>query len=321
MKELGDVVARRLVYYHLMDSDENEGSSRWADLTHECLINILSRLSLEDRWRVAMRVCKSWLEACKDPYLNAVLDLDPYFDAVTDSPRFWTLEFERIVDNMLGNVAVWSKGSLTCVRVRHCSNKSLSLVAQRCHNLEVLSIKSCPRVTDKVMAEVALGCPKIRELDISYCYEISHKSLSVIGSRCPNLHTLRRNFMNALESGRHIHSVPRAYLNACPQDGDIEAAAISECMPCLLHLELRSSKLTAKGIALISQGCQDLEYVDLCGCLNLKGRDITNACSGLKNLKEVKKPDFYIPRSAFQSERYSHWRLYDERFQTDIFRP
>lgn len=170
------------------------------------------------------------------------------------------------------------------------------------------------------MAEIASGCPKIKELDISYCYEISDRSLAVIGSHCPNVNMLKRNLMNWLDPSQHVGIVPFEYLNACPQDGDSEAAAISKFMPRLLHLEVRFLKLTAKGLALISQGCEDLEYVDLSGCANVTSRDIANASLNLKKLKTMKKPNFYIPRSVFHTERYGHWSLYDERFQTDVFR-
>lgn len=170
------------------------------------------------------------------------------------------------------------------------------------------------------MAEIASGCPKIKELDISYCYEISDKSLAAVGSHCPNLNMLKRNLMNWLDPSQHVGIVPFEYLNACPQDGDSEAAAISKFMPHLLHLEVRFLKLTAKGLSLISQGCVDLEYIDLSGCANVTSRDIANASLNLKKLKTMKKPNFYIPRSVFHTERYGHWSLYDERFQTDVFR-
>ncbi|KAL0289257.1 UNVERIFIED_CONTAM: F-box protein SKIP1 [Sesamum angustifolium] len=272
-----------------MDDEDNKDAAEtercaaadWAELTHECLINIFSRLSLQDRWRGAMRVCKGWHEVCKDPCLNSVLDLECHFDSTPELPRFWTPEFERKIDNMLESVVVWSAGSLTEIRVRHCSDRSLSLVAQRCPNLEVLSIKSSPHVTDAIMAEIASGCPKIKELNISYCYEISHKTLAIIGSHCPNIYMLKRNY---------------------ELDGDSEAAAISKFMPHLLHLELRFPKLTAKGLTLISEACENLEYLDLSGCANVTSRDIATASSNLKKLKTIKKPNFYIPRSVFHTE-------------------
>ncbi|XAR51134.1 hypothetical protein NMG60_11005681 [Bertholletia excelsa] len=307
------------------DSSFGEGaelgvSSDWADLTRECLINVLSRLTLEDRWTGVMFVCKSWLCASKDPSLHLVFDLESYFDSAAESPRWWNPEFQRRVDSMIRSVVECSDGSTTEIRVRHCSDRSLALIAERCQNLRVLSVKSCPNVTDESLEKIAVCCPKLEELDISYCYEISHESLAVIGKNCPNLKVLKRNLMNWLDSSQYRGIVPTEYLDACPQDGDSEAAAIGKFMPHLLHLELRFSKLSARGLGLISEGCLNLEYLDLFGCANVTSREIANASSNLKNLKTIKKPNFYIPRSVFHTERYGHWNLYDERFQTDVFR-
>ncbi|XWS26235.1 hypothetical protein CRYUN_Cryun26dG0014100 [Craigia yunnanensis] len=134
------------------------------------------------------------------------------------------------------------------------------------------------------------------------------------GRNCPILTVLKRNLMNWLDPSQHVGIVTYDYLNACPQDGDTEAAAIGKFLPQLEHLEIRFSKLSTKGLGSICEGCLKLEHLDLSGCANLTSRDIVNATSNMKDLKEVKKPNFYIPRSAFHTERYGHWRLYDERF-------
>jgi len=91
--------------------------------------------------------------------------------------------------------------------------------------------------------------------------------------------------------------------------------------PCLIwsNLKIHFSKLSVRGLTLICEGCPNLKYLDLSGCMNLTGRDIAKASLGVKGL-EIKKPNFYIPRSVFNMERYGHWSLYDERFQTDVFR-
>ncbi|KAL6221541.1 hypothetical protein ACLB2K_004937 [Fragaria x ananassa] len=301
------------------DTDESrpESEAGWAELTHECLANIIARLSFQHRWR-AMLVCKSWLLACKDPHLNSGFVLEP--ESVPESALWWDPDLGRKVDSILRSVAEWSQGSLREIRTRNCSNVSLSFVAQRCPNLEVLSIKSCPNVTDASMADIAFRCPMIKELDISYCHEISHESLLLIGRNCPNLTIVKRNALNLLDPSEHAGIVPDEYFKTCPQDGNSEADAIGKSMQNLKHLELRFSKVTAKGLGLIAAGCLKLEYLDVFGCANLTNRDINNATSELKNLKEIKKPNFYIPRSVFHTERYGHWRLYDERFQTDVFR-
>ncbi|KAL8160655.1 hypothetical protein V2J09_002192 [Rumex salicifolius] len=300
--------------------ESSSNSSDWAELTRECLINVLSRLSFEERWIRAMLVCKPWLQASKDPSLNTVFNLDPYFDSSPDSARLWTPEFESKIDSMLRSVAVCSDGDLKEIRVRHCSDRVLEFAVQRSPRLEVLSVKSSQSVTNAGISAVALNCPQLKELDISYCHEISHESLLLIGRSCPNLSVLKRNFMNWLDPSQHTGIVPDEYLKGSPQDGDSEAAAVAETMPQLVHLELQFCKLTAKGLVLISEGCQKLEFMDLSGCGNLTSREVVNACVKLKGLKTVKKPNFFIPRSVYHTQRYGHWNLYDERFQTDIFR-
>ena len=106
-------------------------NSDWAELTRECLIDILSRLELEKRWKGPMLVCKPWMEACRDPSLNSVLNLEPYFELSAESIRWWTPEFERRIDGILLSVSNWSHGLLTEIRVRHCSDHALIFVAQR----------------------------------------------------------------------------------------------------------------------------------------------------------------------------------------------
>lgn len=108
------------------------GRADWAELTHECLTNILSRLTFEDRWRGTMLVCKSWFRAFKDPSLHTTFNLDPQFDPPPELARWWTPDFERKIDSMLRSVVEWSDGALTEIRVRHCSDRSLAFVAERC---------------------------------------------------------------------------------------------------------------------------------------------------------------------------------------------
>ncbi|XP_058067698.1 F-box protein SKIP1-like [Magnolia sinica] len=304
-----------------MGAKEIENHRDWADLTHVCLINVLSRVGHEDRWKGPMLVCRSWLHASKDPSLFSTFDLEPRFQSTTseDSPLWWRPDFEAKIDGMLRSAVDWSEGRIEEIRVRHCSDRSLAFAAERSPNLQVLSIKSCPNVTDTSIAKIASRCCMLRELDISYCYEISYKSLELIGRGCPNLKVLKRNLMNWLDPSQHSGIVPSAYLNALPQDGDREASVIAEHMCNLEHLELKFSKMSDKGLALISDGCGSLEHLDLFGCANLRSQAMEHAFAKLKNLKKLVRPNFFIPRSSFNAERYGHWRLYDERFQTGAF--
>lgn len=125
--------------------------------------------------------------------------------------------------------------------------------------------------------------------------------------------------MNWPDPSQYKGIVPNDYLNAIPQDGDREAQAIANNMKNLHHLELHFSNMTSIGLSYIAKECEDLEFLDLSGCVNLTSRSMEEASTNLKNLKRLVKPNFFIPRSTFNMERYGHWQLYDERFQTGAF--
>jgi hypothetical protein len=117
-----------------------EKESKWGELSQDCLIDIFIRLSVEDQWRGAMLVCKSWFSAFKEePSLHSVFNLDPYFPKPLElpmtiqfeSPRWWTLQFESKIDSMLRSIIQWTHIFLTQIRIQHCSDRSLTLVAQR----------------------------------------------------------------------------------------------------------------------------------------------------------------------------------------------
>ncbi|KAL6199094.1 hypothetical protein ACLB2K_028881 [Fragaria x ananassa] len=240
-----------------------------------------------------MLVCKSWLLACKNPHLNSGFVLVP--NSVPEATRWLAPEIGRKVDSILRSVAEWREGSLREIRTGNCSDVSLSFVAERCPNLEVLSIKCSSNVTDASMAHIALRCSMIMELDISFCHGISHESLLLIGRNCPNLTILKRNFLNIPDYSGAAGVVPYGYLdilytNRSEDRVSEEADAIGKSMPNLKYLELRFSKVTAKGLGLIYAGCRKLEYLDVFGCENLTRRAIDNAMSELPNLKEIRKP-------------------------------
>ncbi|XP_022888174.1 F-box protein SKIP1-like isoform X2 [Olea europaea var. sylvestris] len=185
-------------------ADSGELARDWAGLISECLRNILSRLSLEDRWLGAMLVCKAWLQECKDPTLNSVLDLETNFDSVTELPRFWTPEFESRIDNVIISVVGWSNGSLSEIRVRHCSDRSLSLVARRDGNLEAAAIgNSMPHLLQlelqfsKLMGVgldlICEGCLDLEYIDLSGCRSVSRRAIENAKSKLKKLEIKKPN--------------------------------------------------------------------------------------------------------------------------------
>ncbi|XP_024011800.1 putative F-box/LRR-repeat protein 19 isoform X2 [Eutrema salsugineum] len=278
-------------------------SINWAELTRECLIDIFSRLSQEQRWIGPMLVCKTWMNACQDPSFNTTFDLETRFLSFPESINWWIPEFEDKVDSLLRSVVDQSQGGLTEIRVRHCTDHSLSYAAERCPNLEVLWIKSCPNVTDASMISIASNCPNLRVLDMSYSYGISHESLIMLGRNCQKLDILKRNLYPRLNPLRPVIVAPLDYLASYPKNANVEAEIIGRHMPQLKHLEFRYTTLTAKGLASVCEGCLDLEYMDLYGCISLTSDVITTSTSTLRNLREIKKPDFNFPMAILRMSR------------------
>ncbi|EOA18905.1 hypothetical protein CARUB_v10007535mg [Capsella rubella] len=272
----------------------------WSEMTRECLLDIFSRLSQEQRWIGPMLVSKSWMSACYDPSLNTTFDLEDRFLSYPESINWWTPEFEDKVDSFLQTVVDRSEGGLTEIRVRHCTDRSLSYAAERCPKLEVLWIKSCPNVTDASMMNIASNCRNLKELDISYSYGISHESLTMLGRNCQNLKTLKRNQYPRLNPHMPTVIAPLDYLARFPRYGNAEAEIIARHMPQLKHLEIRYSTLTAQGLASVCESCQDLEYMDLYGCISLGSEQITACTSSLIRLREINKPHFNFPMAILR---------------------
>ncbi|XP_013596971.1 PREDICTED: putative F-box/LRR-repeat protein 19 [Brassica oleracea var. oleracea] len=266
----------------------------WSELAPECLLDIFSRLSMGQRWNGPMLVCKTWMNLCQDPSFNTVLDLEAEFLSSPESFYWWSPEFEEKVDSTIRSAVDQSQGSLTEVRVRHCTDKSLSYVAERCPNLEILWVKYCPKVTDVSMRKIALNCPKLKELDVSCSFKICCACMKMVGTNCKNLQILKRNSMQPSEVKRLRHCTYVQYLSF-EYHGDIEADTIVRHMSQLKHLELRLfSTLTDSAIVDLCEGCSNLEYLDLFGCGRLTSKGVTKAISKLKNLKVIKKPDFDV---------------------------
>ncbi|CAL1407478.1 unnamed protein product [Linum trigynum] len=90
--------------------------------------------------------------------------------------------------------------------------------------------------------------------------------------RCINLAAERSPKLQS--SSQRPGNVPNEYLMANmarPLEADSETVTIGKFMTGLKHLELRFSRLTAKGIESISKGCLNLEFLDLSGCVNVRG--------------------------------------------------
>ncbi|KAJ4880555.1 putative F-box/LRR-repeat protein 19 [Raphanus sativus] len=158
------------------------------------------------------------------------------------------------------------------------------------------------------MAKIASNYPNLKELDISYSYGISHESLVMLGRNCHNLKILKRNLYPRLDPNMPTSIAPVDYLAKYPKHADVEAEVIGRHMPQLKQLEFRYTTLTARGLALVCEGCSGLEYMDLYGCISLKSEEITTCTSRLMSLREIKNPIFWFPTVILRMIRPGHPR-------------
>ncbi|KAL6183949.1 hypothetical protein ACLB2K_045359 [Fragaria x ananassa] len=174
-----------------------ESESGWAELTHDCLTNIIARLSLEFRWR-AMLVCKSWLLACKDQHLNSCFVLEPA-KSLPESTRWWAPEFGRKVDSIL-----------RCSP--NATDASMAGIAFRCPMIKELDISYCRGISHESLLLIGRSCPNLTILKRN---AVKFLDYSIETGVVPSEY---------LDTNR-------------PQDRDSEADAIGKSMPNLKHLE------------------------------------------------------------------------------------
>ncbi|WZZ47317.1 hypothetical protein YC2023_043576 [Brassica napus] len=241
-----------------------------------------------------MLVCKTWMNVCHDPLFNTIFDLETRFQSFPESINWWNPEFEDKVDSFLRSVVDRSEGGLTEIRVRHCTDRSLSYAAEsdlfvndssifRCPKLEVLWIKSCPNVTDASMTKIASNCPNLKEFDMSYSYGISHESLVMLGRNFNNLKILKRNLYPLLDPNMPTIIAPLDYLATYPKHANVEAEVIGRHMPEVIGM-------------------------DLYGCISLRSEEITRWTSSLMSLREINKPNFMFPMAILRMSRPDHPR-------------
>lgn len=289
----------------------------WSDLTHEALVEIFKRVGFEDLYQSVPLVCTTWRNASLDSACWERVNMEDSFRKREETMMWWQPSFEKKIDYMVKLVVDRSRGRLLELSTRHCSNAALSYLASRCPLIRSISVASSSGVTDLAACQIAKACVQLEQLDVSECQNLTFFSMEEFGVNCKFVTVLKRNrFIGECDPARK-NLLPSEYLRTTSTaSADGEVYIFSKLMPNLKHLELRYSKLTDQGLALIVDGCPNLEYLDLVGCSNLTKRALDQARGKLKNLKEFKRAPV---ANHLGNTRYGHWRLYDERFQSGFF--
>ncbi|KAG5407366.1 hypothetical protein IGI04_013485 [Brassica rapa subsp. trilocularis] len=159
-------------------SGEGSVPEEWANLTPDCLFTIFSKLTVEEMLEGPLRVCKPWSDTGNKSVFS-VFDVG----SRTVEPFDWT-DMEEKMDALLKVFADKSDGGLKSIKIKLCTDQSISYVAEKCPVLEVLWLTTCPTVTDDSMLKIATKCNKLKHLRIRQAPGITEKTLEMVKKNC-----------------------------------------------------------------------------------------------------------------------------------------
>lgn len=111
-----------------MSGEGSEGSEvpkDWANLTPDCLFNIFKNLTAEEMLEGPLQVCKPWKDAGNKSAFS-VFDVG----SRTVDQFDWT-DMEEKMDALLQAFADKSDGGLKSIKIKLCTDKSISYVADK----------------------------------------------------------------------------------------------------------------------------------------------------------------------------------------------
>ncbi|CAA7048730.1 unnamed protein product [Microthlaspi erraticum] len=162
----------------------------WDNLTPDLLLNVFARLTLDEMMEGPLQVCKPWIEAGKT---TNVFDFGGCTVQIpAGGGEFDWDAMEDKMDKLLKAYVDRSHGGLKIIKTKLCTDASISYVAQKCPDLEVLWLTSCPCVTDASMTKIATGCTKLKELRILSSFQITESALKMVKDNCPNVEVTKK---------------------------------------------------------------------------------------------------------------------------------
>ncbi|XP_020580464.1 F-box/LRR-repeat protein At3g48880-like [Phalaenopsis equestris] len=230
----------------------------WEGMQTDCLVNIFSRLGLEDLITAVSFVCRSWNQASFDPLCQRILDFR-YLDFNSSSPLALALSVPRLSFSGFFKLALdHAHGAAVDLRFPShfsVSKQDLSLASDECPKLRNLIL---PRVESEDEEQLLKAISKWKELEV---LEMESKP-SILAEMVKQI-------------GIHCNKFKGLKLRGSIKKED--AAAIVGCLPNLEWLDLSSCRLGRGELLAIVDGCRHLKRLSV--------RD----CTGFEVDEEVKK--------------------------------
>lgn len=200
----------------------------------------------------------------------------------------------RITDSSLSTISAFSHKTLRSIDLsqsKFFSHTGLSNLATNCSNLveidlsnsihlrdtaaaaiteaknlERLWLSRCKLITDIGIGCIAVGCKKLKLINLKWCLSVGDLGVGLIAVKC-----------------KEIQSLDLSYL-----------PITTKCLPSILKLQhLESLMLEGcfgiddDSLALLQQGCNTLELLDMSSCQNVSHVGISLLTSGTRSLRKL----------------------------------
>lgn len=256
-------------------------------LPHELLVRIFSHLDLLSILMLA-RCCKLFKKVCYDPIFYKVLDLQPYWEKVSDM----ALESLQCRCTSMENLNLsWcgADGLLT--------SEAFSRLIEVCgERLRCLCLSCCPFVDNECLTAIANECPNLEDLELRSCI---HPLLNRQGflqiSRLPRLMRLdlyrtQIEMFALISIIRSCSYLEYLCLGSCAAVNNYDdiALEIGTYLRNIKTLDLfRARTLSAEGVNALSRACPTLVDVDFGWCTSIEStciQELVQECSNLRRL-------------------------------------
>lgn len=107
-----------------------ESSNEWANLTPDCLLEVFSKLTVEEMLEGPMQVCKPWTKTGNKTIYSA-FDFGTRTAPLPASGEFDWEAMEEKMDALLKTFVDRSEGGLKSIKIKLCTDESISYVAEK----------------------------------------------------------------------------------------------------------------------------------------------------------------------------------------------
>jgi hypothetical protein len=161
------------------------------------------------------------------------------------------------------------------------------------HRMAKLDLSGCPLVNDDIMSVLAPRIPHVIHLNLNGCYQLTSNGVNTIAQHC---RSLRELFLSKISENREtsllelVNSLPHLLkldLSGNMHVNDVVLAEIASKLPQLELLNVTATKISDRGLRLVSEHLPNLTSFSLAGCVGITNESLSCIAKFCQSLKEL----------------------------------